>query len=134
MDMENLEPFPMFDFTVMLPPILERSFAVMTRPRPVPPKVLEMEAFAWVNGRKMVLSCEGLMPMPVSATCASMRISLLGETSPEEFMVRVTLPSLVNLTAFPRMLVRICCSLSGSPTTRSGTPLSMSTERSMFFS
>ena len=99
----------------------------MDRPRPVPPNLRLMVPSACWKASKMVRSCSGGMPMPVSVTSnastpsATVSAGVVKRSSARRRMASVTSPDEVNLTAFDSRLRSTCCSRCWSETSVRGT-------------
>ena len=96
------EPLPTSLVTVMSPPIIWQKRRLMTRPRPVPPYLREVEASACTKAWNSLPSCSGLRPMPVSLTWKASQGVPSGPVS--RSTSSETVPWSVNLLAFESRL------------------------------
>ena len=112
----NVLPRPGSLSTWISPPIRRAISRLIDRPRPVPPNLRLIVPSACWNASKIVRSCSGAMPMPVSvtwnATTCSAAVSggFVNRSSPACRMVSVTSPADVNFTAFESRLRSTCWS------------------------
>ena len=108
------------------------SLLLMTRPSPVPPYLLVVDAPTWLKARNRRSRRSAGMPHPVSRTAkCSEEVSAVPEN---DVTVSVTSPDAVNFTALPNRLTRICRSRVTSPRIQRGRMGSMATASSSFFS
>ncbi|PMQ08393.1 hypothetical protein JaAD80_27185 [Janthinobacterium sp. AD80] len=114
------EPLPSSLFTLSSPPIRSTMRRQMARPSPVPPYLRLVLLSPWEKASKMCSCSTAPMPMPVSRTENSS--VTLAASSLALRMDSTTSPSLVNLTALPTRLIRICSRRSASPISSGGTP------------
>ena len=118
----NALPLPGSLVKRMCPPISVTNRDEMANPNPVPPYLRVVDASACVKASKMRVCCSADMPMPVSRTSKLMPPFGAGLT-----MTPTWPPRGVNLTALDNRLTSTWRSLTGSPTTDSGSCGSMST-------
>ena len=110
----NVLPRPGSLSTWISPPISRAISRLMDRPSPVPPNLRLIVPSACWNASKMVRSCSGAMPMPVSvtskATTCSAAVSggFVNRSSPACRIASVTWPAVVNLTALESRLRSTC--------------------------
>ena len=64
----NRVPLPNSLFTSIKHPMLTASDRAMGSPSPAPSNRRFVDPSAWLNGSKIVVSCTGAMPIPVSET------------------------------------------------------------------
>ena len=130
---QNVDPAPGALSKPIDPPIMSTSRLQMARPRPVPPNLRVVAPSAWVKLVKSFGWASSGTPQPVSVTSARSTV----RAGPISVRLRraVTAPSLVNLTALPTRLNRICFRRTGSPTTRApAAPSSVTSKPSCFSS
>ena len=108
---ENVLPSPSTLLTLTLPPINSHSCFTIVSPRPVPPNWRVVEVSACVNELNNDVCWFLLIPIPVSITEHSKKDPSVESST---LAIIITSPFLVNLTALPIKLLRICLSLFGS--------------------
>ena len=101
----NVVPTPASLVTVIVPPIISQNILLITRPRPVPPYFLAVDASACANALKRRPSCSGVMPIPVSRTVSSIQSTC---PSVRRAPASVTVPRSVNLLALESRLKSTC--------------------------
>src|ERR1035438_1054188 len=110
---KNDVPFPTSLSTQIFPPIISERRLLITKPRPVPPYVLVVEASTWLKDlNNLSILSEGI-PIPVSLTIK--RISYFSSSIFLALTDTNTSPSEVNFIALFKRLVNICLNLVTSP-------------------